>query len=204
MEFQGLNMDAEDQKKVDTKWLQDRTKNKGLSLRGLAKLMELDHAALSRIFHGKRKVNGQELAQLANFLGTPVPELMVRFGLRETAPSASAVALVGTVGDRGEIHLNEGHGTLPPPHVPGGAVAVRNEDPMSHTFGWTYFYELRNGIDIDAINRLCVVTLKNGSQMLRIVRPGFNPNTYFLINLTTGHSESAEITSASPVIWIRT
>lgn len=196
-------MDVEDRRNVDTKWFQDRMRAKGMSLRGLAKLMELDHAALSRIFHGHRKVNGEELAQIANLLGAPINEVMARFGLRAPASAASAVTLIGTVDSKGEVHPSKG-GTMAPPQIPGGAVSVRNEDPSSLTFGWTYFYELRSNVDRDTIGKLCVVKLKDGRQLLRIVRNGLDPNTYLLISSTTGDIETAGIVSASPVIWIRT
>lgn len=70
----------------DTRWFQDAIRAKGYSQRGFAKLIPIDHAALSLMLHGKRKMSVHEAAEIANLLGKPVEEILNRIGATREKP----------------------------------------------------------------------------------------------------------------------
>lgn len=188
--------------KVDTRWFQDKLGERELSQRRFAKLLGLDPAAVSLILNGKRKVSTSEAANIANILGIPVNEILTRLGDRALS-GASKAGIVGIVDDHGRVKPKKSGVVVDAPvQLADNAVALRNEDPSSYFFGWTYFYSPRNDIGADTIGRMCVVKYKDGSQAIRFPRPGLEPNTFILTPLV-GAPETGEIVAASRVMWIK-
>jgi transcriptional regulator with XRE-family HTH domain len=54
--------------KIDKAWFDHRMKEKKLSLRKVAKLMDVDPSALSRVFNGKRRMQVDEIGKIATIL----------------------------------------------------------------------------------------------------------------------------------------
>jgi transcriptional regulator with XRE-family HTH domain len=69
---------------IDTRWFQDRLADKRLSQRKLASMMNLDPAAVSLMFRGKRKMSAAEAAEIAKLIGVSPNEVLVRAGADAT------------------------------------------------------------------------------------------------------------------------
>lgn len=54
-------------------WLRDGLNKKGKTQRGLAKHMGIDETIVSKIVNGKREIKADELSQIAEYLGAPMP-----------------------------------------------------------------------------------------------------------------------------------
>lgn len=65
---------------MNTRWFRDRLKTIELSQRGLAKLLDVDAAAVSYMLRGKRKMTLQEANRIGQILGV----------LRELGPARTA------------------------------------------------------------------------------------------------------------------
>lgn len=65
---------------IDTRWFQDRLADKRLSQRKLASMMNLDPAAVSLMFRGKRKMSAAEASEIAKLLGVEASEVLMRAG----------------------------------------------------------------------------------------------------------------------------
>lgn len=61
---------------VDKQWFLDRQAEKSLSLRKMAKLMDIDPSALSRMLNGQRKIKPSEIRSMAGILGTSDAEIL--------------------------------------------------------------------------------------------------------------------------------
>jgi transcriptional regulator with XRE-family HTH domain len=89
---------------VDASWFQHKLIEARLSQRQLAKLIGLDHSAVSLMFRGKRRMAADEAASIARLLGVDVAEVMRHGGIdvRGVAPDNPAT-------------LNRGVGNAPTP-----------------------------------------------------------------------------------------
>lgn len=67
--------------RIDTSWFKDRMEDNGLSLRQLAKNIDLDPSSLHRTLNGTRKMQLEEAKHIANFLRAPVGEVMRHAGV---------------------------------------------------------------------------------------------------------------------------
>lgn len=72
---------------VDKSWFDQRFEQKGLTLRGVAKAINVDPGALSRTLNGKRKITVAEVAKIATVLGVSQNEVLSRV----TASSAASI-----------------------------------------------------------------------------------------------------------------
>ena len=61
---------------VDRSWFDEKFNQKGLTLRGVAKAIDIDPGALSRTLSGKRKITVVEVAKMATVLGVSQSEVL--------------------------------------------------------------------------------------------------------------------------------
>ena len=67
--------------RVDTRWFQGLLADKKISQRRLAKTIGMDPAAVSLMFHGKRKMSAAEAAAIGKVLSVDVQEVITRAGI---------------------------------------------------------------------------------------------------------------------------
>lgn len=66
---------------IDRDWFLDALAKQNKSVRGLARHMEIDASAVSRMFSGKRKMRMDEAGEIARFLGATVSEVLSHAGV---------------------------------------------------------------------------------------------------------------------------
>ena len=193
---------------VDTEWFTERLRDRGLSQRGLAKLMNIDPAAVSLTFRGKRKLTLEEAAQLAVLLNVSTTDVLARAGM--PLHGEPKCHLVGRLTRSFEVIMaGEGaHDTVDAlPGLPADCQAVQartagtDQDQID---GWIYFV---SGIKQNAtkvIGELAMVAIKGNGIKIAHVKKGYARGAY---NLLTPRGElitNAEIAWAAPVLWIKT
>jgi transcriptional regulator with XRE-family HTH domain len=189
---------------VDTRWFQDRVRDADLSQSRLARLLDIDKSALSHMFNNKRAMKMSEATRIAEVLSLPLDDVLAHAGIRVPKGPAS-VAVIGSVDASNEIHMKKaGNRAQSPPDIPKESVAIRCEDRGSTMYGWTFYYVPCAGIAADALERLCVVRLANGAQYLFVPSRGFEPGVHNLRGLNGFAMDGQKITSASPVLQIKT
>lgn len=142
---------------VDKDWFLNKFADKRLSLRGVAKLLEMSPSSLSLRLDGTYKISMDEAADLARLLGVHHDEVMRRAGVTLPREITKSVKVVGTVGADGKIKKGAGE-TVPRPLGPQGEiVALRGQE------GWLYFYSPTSRFEPDAVGRLCVWTPGEGA-----------------------------------------
>lgn len=89
---------------VDKEWFFDQLRYKKQSLRDMARHMELDPSAVSRMLSGQRKMQMEEAGAIARFLGAPVAEVLKHAGIAmDIEGHPSRVVLAATITATGKI-----------------------------------------------------------------------------------------------------
>lgn len=65
---------------MNTLWFRNQLKDKHLSQRGLARLLDIDSAAVSLMLRGRRRMTMSEAHRISNILALPVTEIMLTDG----------------------------------------------------------------------------------------------------------------------------
>ncbi len=198
---------------VNTQWFKDRLADKKLSVRGYARLVEMDPSAVSRMFTGGRLIQMAEAVAFASVVNVPLEDVMANAGLRPPVNVKGSTAIVGYVDANGAVHrgqVDAPRRAPTPPELSDAAVAVRFETgatAASALDGWLAYFQDLERIPADAVGRLCVATLGNhGGARIAFVRRGYERGTYTLAPWAPGATllENVQLVRASPVLWIRT
>jgi transcriptional regulator with XRE-family HTH domain len=87
---------------IDTAWFHKQLEARGQSVRGLARFMDMDPSAVSRMLKGERKMSADEQDQISGFLGINLEEIAIRRrgdhgGFGEHKQAAYVAGEVGSV-----------------------------------------------------------------------------------------------------------
>lgn len=200
--------------KIDKQWFVTQLRNQEKTATQLSKYLKLDPSAVSRMLNSERRMTMAEAAKTAHFLGQPVTTVMERAGipLSELNPrDTGMVRIFGTVDADGRIDMQpprEAPYVQAPPDLPAHGVALRllaEHTPQEHAHGWVVYYEPTPDVPVDAIGRLCVVHVEgDDTPLLRIVKRSIEPGKFKLVTLWGHDAGNGALTSASPILWIKT
>jgi hypothetical protein len=191
---------------MDTLWFRDKLKDKKLSQRGLAKLVELDPAAVSLMLRGQRKMTPHEAHQISVILGVPILEVMRRAGIDVTedvrkAPIAAHVDSQGNV-----VSMPNGTHDMSssPGDCPIGTYAVQVRAHTSVKDGWLLFVSPAQSDAASHLDQLCNCATKAGQQLLGVVRRGYKRDMQNLVLWPSNETIfDADLAWVSPVLWIK-
>lgn len=191
---------------MNTLWFRNQLKDRHLSQRGLAKLLDVDSAAVSLMLRGRRRMTMGEAHRISNILALPVTEIMREAGIK-VSDDVKRVP-VAAFCDSHSIVQSLAQGThdtvIGPPDVPADSYAVQVRASGSPQDGWLMYVSSAQQTPAERIDTLCVCALADGSQVLAYVRRGYRRSAYNLIMLTDGRMvQDCAVTWASPVLWIR-
>lgn len=144
---------------IDSQWFFDRLNAQKLSLRGLAKMMDMSPSSLSLRLDGQYKITMEEAAEMAPLLGVTFEEIVLHAGIKVPKAPGGGIKVIGQVSHNGNVKLGKGGGTVQRPGwLPAETVAI--VDPES---GWTYFYAPSGKLHPEAVGRLTVVETGGGA-----------------------------------------
>ena len=191
---------------MNTLWFRNQLKDKHLSQRGLAKLLDVDSAAVSLMLRGRRRMTMSEAHRISNILALPVTEIMREAGIEVTddvrrVPVAAFCDAHSTVQS---LAKNTHDTVIGPPDVPADAYAVQVRASGSPQDGWLLYVSNAQHPPSERIDTLCVCALSDGGMVLAYVRRGYRRGAFNLIMLTDGRmQQDCSVTWASPVLWIK-
>jgi hypothetical protein len=187
---------------IDARWFQGLIRDQGKTQRGLAKMLGVDPAQITALFQGTRRMQLPEASIIAQFLGVGVEEVLAHAGLPVSSKGGRRVKVAGWVDEVGEIHLDGPASDVDAPAAtPEGTVAVRSRsrDLMA---GALIFFRPNAAVDAAAIGRLATVRIASGPWLVRRIEPGVDPGRFDLQWPGTV-IENAELSAATPILWIR-
>lgn len=192
--------------KVNTKWFRERLAERDMSMRRLAKLLELDPSAVSLMLRGRRTMTAQEANKISGLLTIPVTEVLAQAGIQIDEDSRQ-LPVKAWFDARGALHMitaKSPRRVTAPRDVPAQGLAVQLRAPELSQDGWVLFsgaFDPR----VDAmIDRLCIVELKANGHMVGTLKRGYDDERFNLVPFTgTGAVENITPKAAAPVLWIR-
>jgi len=189
-------------------WFNQKLEEQRLSKRGLAKLMDLDPAAVSLMLRGLRKMSVTEAGEIASLLRVTVDEVLRHAGVNVSAATGGAsTPIIGWMNADKEVSFERPAGPGVCESPPGGfddVVAIRTQAPGQPFDGWLIYYRPIDGISLEALGRLCVVKLQpDGPTYILPVSRGYEVGKYNLGGWNTPVIPNVGLISASPVIWMK-
>lgn len=169
---------------VNKRFFDDLMKDRRLSLRSVARQLDMLPSQLSLTLNGKRRMQITEAVKLGQILGAPLAEVMIAAGIEEAKMDRRRCNVIGHFLGTGQVELVD-KGAVERVTVPDGlpddvfAIQARTIDsPYSYMDGWLYY---GNSVRQDAgevIGCLCLVKLENGPLVFGTIRRGYASGTY--------------------------
>ena len=203
-----LNFQSADVPPINQVWFQEKLRDLKLSQRQLAKKIDLDPAAVSLMFAGRRSMTMDEAKAIADILLVPVTEVMRQAGI-EVLDDVRKVPIAGYIGSGAMVTLlpNGTHDMVIAPHdVPVGSFALQIRIVNDPRDGWINFVSGTQSTAAECMDKVCVVALKEGSLIHAVIKRGYKRDLYNLIVFLDGNQrvlENTEIAWAARVLWIQ-
>lgn len=163
----------------------DLLRDKRMSLRTLAKRMDILPSQLSLTFSGVRRMQIAEAVKIAQVLGAPINEVMVNAGIEEARTDRRRCKVVGFLNGDCEVDA-PADGVIDKTLMPEGlsseceAIQARTVGtPMAWADGWVFFSTEKQDPD-DLEGRFVRAKIKDGPEVLATIRRGYEPGTFNL------------------------
>lgn len=199
---------------LDRDWFLDQLQKRGKSMRGLAKFLEIDPSAASRIFSGDRKMRISEAEKIARFLGVPVDQVLQRAGVDVQNRNVGRMRLEATISDQGKLVAIEPQ-ELPAPVVvraqaslgieqQGRIVAAQVRAEIGPLALWddaVVIFAETSIVEPAAVGVLSIAKLRDGVTMLGHLERARKTGEASL-RMSDGEVREVEIVSAAPVLAV--
>jgi transcriptional regulator with XRE-family HTH domain len=190
---------------VNTQWFRARLADKQLSQRQLAKLMNLDPAAVSLALRGQRRMTNEEARQMADLLGVKATELLRQLGVAIT-DDVKRTPIVGYIDGLGVVTpLPAGtHDRIEgPADLPDHSYALQRRAVNDLSDGWLFFVSGTHEDPDAVVDHLAICTSATGKSYLAHLRRGYKAGTYNLVGNSTEIIENQSLAWAAPVLWVK-
>lgn len=196
---------------VQTQWFKDRLAERRMSQRALARAMNIDQAAVSLMFRGRREMRISEAIEIAHLLGRAPDEVMEAAGV-DLQNRGKRVQISGCVDGTGEVHAIEKEdrkfAPFPASDLPTSCHAVEcrtSGTSIDFMNGWLLFVDsmVKPGIPAEAVDRLSICKLASGIMYLAKPTRGYGRNRWHL-NGPAASAQDVEVEWANPVLLIQT
>ena len=189
---------------VNKQYFLDLMAARKLSMRGLAKRMEMNHSQLSLTLSGQRRMQLDEAAALSDVFGVPLHDIALAAGIDSRPAAGKRVTVTGFVGGDGTVTGGAYDRTDSPLALPENAAAIQfrtADTPLSWMDAWVCFYVPRDTVAPDAIGRFCIASVAGGSMVVATVKRGYTEGTY---NLSGPHTaNNVQLDWAAPLLFAR-
>ena len=172
---------------VNKKFFIDTMRDQSVSLREVAKRINVWPAALSRSLDGKRKMQLPEAVKLSQVLNVPLAEVLRNAGIQEAQSIGRRCSIIGHLSESGVVKPVP-VGTIErisiPDGLPNGVLAVQAHTSDTHAAycdGWIYFLSGETSDPITMIGRFVLATTEDNEMLLGTLRRGYVSGTYNLV-----------------------
>lgn len=183
---------------VNRRFFDDMLKDRQISLRTMAKRMDMLPSQLSLTFSGKRRMQITEAIRISQILGVPVNEVMVNAGIEEARVGRRRSTVAGILNGLGHVMpATELERTIAPEGMPEGCTAIQArtaDSPLSWLDGFVIFCDAQQAPE-DMLGRFCWAKITDGPEVLAVIRRGYTPGTFNLSGPFTMESQRLD--------WVR-
>ena len=194
------------QKKINTKWFRERLAENDMSMRRLAKLLELDPSAVSLMLRGKRTMTAEEANKISGLLTISVTEVLSQAGIpiEDDARQMQVKAYISAAGTLHPITTKNLRRVNAPRDVPANGLAVQIRAPELLTDGWIVFAGAFDTRVEALIDRLCIVDVVGNGYVLGTLKRGYDDERYNIAPFSGGQVfDNVAAKAVAPVLWIR-
>lgn len=191
---------------INTKWFRDRLAERDMSLRRLAKLLELDPSAVSLMLRGMRTMTADEANRISGLLTIPVTEVLAQAGI-PIEEDARSMPIKATIDARGALHpvgAKNPRRVVAPRDVPAAGLAMQVRAPELLQDGWVLFAGAFDTRVMTMIDRVAVVEIAGDGRVVGTIKRGYDDGRVSVVPFVgSANIENVEPKSAAPVLWIR-
>jgi len=186
---------------VNKRFFMDVMKDRRLSLREVARKIEVWPAALSRSLDGKRKMQLPEAVRLAQALNVPLAEVLMNAGIQEAQTVGRRCNIIGHMVASGVVKpVPDGtiERTPIPDSLPDNVVAVQAhtaDTTASYCDGWIYFFAEETE-PVALIGHFVLAMLEDGTMIMGTLRRGYEAGTFNLVGPVHEPVKSVRIRTA--------
>jgi transcriptional regulator with XRE-family HTH domain len=197
---------------VNTGWFRSKLKEIGKTQAQLAAAIRKSEPAVSLMLRGKQNVRVQEAQQVAQFLDTPLNDVLRAFGIVTQDGRPRMIPVVGYVGAGDQVILLDEHDAdhaldeipSPFPGYTGVVVRIRGTSMSPRYYENELIGFTPDGNDIGTLlGQEVVAKLADGRLVLKILQGGTARGAYTLVSMdrTVPPIVDAEIEWAAPIDW---
>jgi len=179
-------------------------KARRLSVREVARRLDLPPSQVSFMLQGKRRVQLVEAVRLAQMLGVTLEEVAINAGVEEARLTGHRVSVVGILTGDGTLAEPEGiERTTAPAGLPKDCVAIqaRTSGTRLEWLDGFVMFAGKAGPPDGMVGHFCHIQLAGGQQVVGRLRNGYEPGTYSISGPYT--ADSVAVTSVAPIITTR-
>lgn len=193
------------QTKVNTKWFKEQLAARDISMRNLAKQVDIDPSSMSLTLRGLRKMTNEEAARISSVLSIPVTEVLRNAGV-QVSEDVHSLRMTGTVDCDGVVHDAEKSLRINAPvDVPSDGYVLQVRCPQGLHDGWLLLCGAHELQPDAAVDRMCVVHLASGERVVGTMKRGYESETFNVVSTLPQAMlrENQAVVHANPVLWIR-
>lgn len=170
---------------TNKKFFDDLLRDRRMSLRQLAKRLDILPSQISLTFNGKRRMQISEAVRIAQILGAPLNEVMLNAGIEEVRTDRNRVTITGYLNGKYEVvpaDPNAVERTLLPDGLPADSRAIQCRTvgtPNAWTDGWMLFTNGKQDPE-ELLGAFCVAKIQGGKEVVGTLSKGYEPGTYSL------------------------
>lgn len=199
------------------KWFHEKLEANNFSVRKLARSMNLDPSAVSRILSGQRRLTIDEATLLSRLLSTPIEEILTAAGARmpmSNLKSNQTLTIGGWIDSEGKVHWGRPkNGSAPLPAFAAKDIKVVRfqtagsggvYESMDGALAYFRPRESGSGVDSETIGRLALAEDANGANWVAVIRRGYGPGLFNLVAMSGALvAEGVQLKSGTPIVWLK-
>lgn len=200
---------------IDRDWFLQQLEEKHKSVRGLARHLDIDASAVSRMLSGQRRMKMEEANRIAVFLGAPIKEVLAHAGVAiDLDGQPTRILLAATIDEEGYLHRLNDPRPLPQAVIERAQAAMgkRNskviaaqiraaKGPLAVMDDAVVLFAATDIVEPAAIGALAICRTKKGEQFFGRVERARKTGEAFCTS-PTGSSDETILVTASPVLAI--
>ncbi len=205
-----------EQTKVDKDWFKRKLEGQQKSVRGLAKHLDIDPSAVSRMLSGHRKMQIEEATEIANFLAAPVSEVLKHAGVSVDAEGQqSRILLAATINAKGNVERLSEPRPLPQGvieraqaaitiHGSGKIIAAQIralDGPLSVLDDAVVLFSHTDNVDLDAIGALSICRSMKGDQFMAKIERARKTGEARIVGVD-GKVRETDLHTATPILAV--
>lgn len=200
---------------IDRDWFIQKLDEGRKSVRGLARHMDIDASAVSRMLSGQRRMKMEEASMIALFLGVQVREVLSHAGVAvDLDGQPTRVLLAATIDEKGRLKRLTDPRPLPQSVIDRAQAAIGSNNgkvlaaqvratsgPLALMDDAVVLFDHTDTVEPAAIGALAICRLKDGEQIMAKVERARKTGEA-TIRRSTGESVEAILSNATPVLAI--